>query len=324
MLPGSMERALADLASRIPSMRRATSTGASLEVALGRVERPDMARSHCIEGPRITRHDVGAPDGPVCTAFLDGVQESRDVAWIGTIPIVLGRVAAVIRERCDGRLSTWGGDAVRRNAFYAVWGELPRMHRALFEEHGYDVREVGSDGPPDAVHPLRLMQDATNAVKQDREALERGLAEAFIRNDGGTLYLDGPLPSSPDVIACDRVLGVVKSHQTLYATGPELAAVLALQPGERSSVFSVESRHRSTVASWYLRVRPHEGRSPFWGLVRLEMSAHLFDSHGPRTADERSQWVLAEGSPVALPDGRWDTMAYGIRSCEEYLRAALG
>jgi hypothetical protein len=38
-------------------------------------------------------------------------------------------------------------------------------------------------------------------------------------------------------------------------------------------------------------------------------------------ADQLSRWILAEAAPVALPDGRWDKMAYGIRDCEEFLRA---
>ncbi|HNV76892.1 MAG TPA: hypothetical protein PKH96_19580, partial [Gemmatimonadaceae bacterium] len=41
-------------------------------------------------------------------------------------------------------------------------------------------------------------------------------------------------------------------------------------------------------------------------------------------ADRISQWVAAESAPLSLPDARWDTMAYGIRDCEVYLRAALG
>jgi hypothetical protein len=38
-------------------------------------------------------------------------------------------------------------------------------------------------------------------------------------------------------------------------------------------------------------------------------------------ADEVSRWVLAETAPLSLPDGRWDKMAYGIRDCEEFLKA---
>jgi hypothetical protein len=34
-----------------------------------------------------------------------------------------------------------------------------------------------------------------------------------------------------------------------------------------------------------------------------------------------SRWILAETSPVAMPDARWDKMAYGILNCEEYLKA---
>ena len=39
------------------------------------------------------------------------------------------------------------------------------------------------------------------------------------------------------------------------------------------------------------------------------------------SADERSRWLLAEVSPLALPDARWDKMVYGVRDCEEFLRA---
>ena len=38
-------------------------------------------------------------------------------------------------------------------------------------------------------------------------------------------------------------------------------------------------------------------------------------------ADEISRWVMAETTPLSLPDGRWDKMAYGVRDCEEFLRA---
>jgi hypothetical protein len=38
-------------------------------------------------------------------------------------------------------------------------------------------------------------------------------------------------------------------------------------------------------------------------------------------ANEISRWIIAEGSPLALPDGRWDKMSYGIRDTEEFLRA---
>ena len=93
---------------------------------------------------------------------------------------------------------------------------------------------------------------------------------------------------------------------------------MALEAGERSSAFRVAPSSRNAVASWYVRVRPAKGRDALFGLVRVE-AAETADITA--RADEISRWVIAEGAPLALPDGRWDKMAYGIRDTEEYLRA---
>jgi len=83
-------------------------------------------------------------------------------------------------------------------------------------------------------------------------------------------------------------------------------------------VFKVSPRARNSVLSWYLRQRSPEGHDPLWGLVRVEMSECANPSD---RADEISRWILAERNPLALPDGRWDKMSYGVRDCEEFLRA---
>jgi hypothetical protein len=70
--------------------------------------------------------------------------------------------------------------------------------------------------------------------------------------------------------------------------------------------------------SWYLRVRDEKGHEPLWGLLRIEIAET--DQPTDR-ADEISRWVMAETTPLSLPDGRWDKMAYGVRDCEEFLRA---
>jgi hypothetical protein len=112
---------------------------------------------------------------------------------------------------------------------------------------------------------------------------------------------------------------VVKSHRTLYVTGSALDVVLALRRGERSSVLRIAPRGRTAVHSWYLRQRDPEGHDALWGLIRVEVSA---EHPNPRErADEVSRWLLAETTPLAIPDPRWDKMAYGVRSCEEYIRA---
>lgn len=119
-------------------------------------------------------------------------------------------------------------------------------------------------------------------------------------------------------------VGVIKSHRTLYVDGGALRAVLALRRGQRSTAFRVASSRRTPVASWYLRLRDPAGRDPMWGLVRVE-AADRGVGESPealtRRADQISRWILAEATPLALPDGRWDKMVYGIRDCEEFLRA---
>ncbi|HTR78479.1 MAG TPA: hypothetical protein VMH39_10225, partial [Gemmatimonadaceae bacterium] len=57
--------------------------------------------------------------------------------------------------------------------------------------------------------------------------------------------------------------------------------------------------------------------------VRVEVA--LTDVSDPATvsrrADTVSAWILAEATPLSLPDARWHTMVYGIRDCEEFLHA---
>ena len=313
---------LADLRARIPALRPVEGPTASLEVGLARTELPVTTVARLLEDAVVEAHPVPTGRAPAVTAFLDGVQESREVAYLGTVPIVFGQVAAVIRQRAERRLSTWR-EARHEAAVYAPWSAIPQRERALFQEFGLHTREVGPADVPNDAHPWRLRQDAANAVKQDREHLERALAAEYCAEDPGTLYLDGGLPADGGVLASDRAVGVVKSHQTLYVGGPGLATVMGLREGERSSVFVVESRHRPPVASWYLRLRDAAGRDPFWALVRVEVPLGLVEPAVAEVADDRSAWVFAERAPLALPDSRWDTMAYGIRNCEEFLRATL-
>jgi hypothetical protein len=74
-----------------------------------------------------------------------------------------------------------------------------------------------------------------------------------------------------------------------------------------------------------LRIRDPRGHDPMWGLVRVEVAQPVAGGEAEvgRRADEVSRWILAEVSPVALPDGRWDKMVYGVRDCEEFLRAVM-
>jgi hypothetical protein len=163
-------------------------------------------------------------------------------------------------------------------------------------------------------------------VQAHREALERRLAESWCSRENDRLFIDGGISGSEAVAVSSCTVGVVKSHRTLYAEGAALAVVLGLAHRERSSVFRITSPKRTTVASWYLRLRDPAGHDPMWGLVRVEIAhPEPQDMHDiTARADEVSRWILAESTPLALPDARWDKMVYGIRDCEEYLRAVAG
>ena len=80
---------------------------------------------------------------------------------------------------------------------------------------------------------------------------------------------------------------------------------------------------RASGAGALERLRDPVGHDPLWGLVRVEIAQPpriSLDDVGPQ-ADTISRWILAESSPLAMPDARWDKMVYGIRDCEEFLRA---
>ncbi|MEP7066582.1 MAG: hypothetical protein ABI889_11155 [Gemmatimonadota bacterium] len=262
----------------------------------------------------------GSPE-PAFRAFLDGTQRSHVLGWIGAFPLVYGTSAAVVRMRTDRRLSTWEVPLVQHKV-YAPLAYLPER-RELELALGATLEDStrrAPDGSIPAPHPTLLLERATLAVSRDRERLELTLAERWCASRGEPIMIDGGIGSSEAVAQSSCAVGVVKSHRTLYAEGAALAIVLSLRKGERSSVIRVAPRGRSEVLSWYLRLRDSEGRDALWGLVRVEMCVIPREKITER-ADELSRWLLAESMPVAAPDPRWDRMAYGIRSAEEFLRA---
>lgn len=262
---------------------------------------------------------TGDPDAGFA-AFLDGAQRIQIIAQEAGIPIVLGTVSAAVRIRIDRRMQSWG----RR---------LPVVERRLYMPYAYlesamtdetlpfeivDTSEPDSNGVIPSQHPASLMERAVKKVQEDRERAELSLAAAWCETEEGSLYLDGGIGGSATVASSSLVVGIVKSHRTLHAEGAALRTVLRLEVGERSPVFRLASRSRTSVVSWYLRVRSADARDAMWGLVRVEAREEGWSSE--RT-DEISRWVLRESSPLSLPDPRWDKMAYGVRDTEEFLRA---
>lgn len=319
--------ALRSLMERLPGM--SVVAGGSIEPAMSS-DPPLLRSAKIVEGsslrvvkvPDFTRRTVSG-----FGAFLDGTQQVRLVAHHFGMPVVFGTVAAGVRIRVNRRLITWGHQPPRvERKIYLPLRYLPplaeirdanrEVARGSWEI--VDTSTADKDGEYPSQHPAVLQERATRAVDRERDRVEDALAEAWCARAEAPLFIDGGISRSERVASSSCAVGVIKSHRTLYFDGTEVGKVLGLKKGERTSVFRVSPRSRNAVLSWYLRLRDEAGHDPMWGLVRIEVA----ESDRPtERADEISRWVMAESTPLSLPDGRWDKMAYGVRDCEEFLRA---
>lgn len=311
------------LAARLPEARSARAGEGTLELATQGTDAPRLISATVLEGDALRAHRVRGAPSPAFRGFLDGAQRSEIASHLGTAPLVVGRVAAVIRERPERRLRTWRLPlretrlyAPRQQVSPSAWTVLHSLYGAQLVDTSDGAAEVGA-------HPFALRDAAVHEVQAHRERLEHRLAERWCAEEDEPLCIDGGISGSEAVALSPRAVGVVKSHRTLYAEGAALATVLGLGERERSSVFRITSPRRTAVASWYLRLRDATRRDPMWGLVRVEVAERIGAGAGAlaERADQVSGWILAEASPLALPDARWDRMVYGIRDCEEFLRA---
>lgn len=315
----AVQRRLAEL------LPEAETIGGAYSLELGALlgqDKPRLDPPEIIEGKRIEAIEISGAPLPHFAAFLDGTQSSRVSQFLSGVPIVHGTVAAVVRERREHRMFTWRAPLVERR-LYAPLAMLATDAVRALRESGVEVGDTSADRDLDSIHPFALRDAALQAVQRNRSALERTLAEAWVASRTDVLFIDGGISESADVARSVSVVGVVKTHQQLYVHGDDLTTILGLRAGQRSSVTRVSPRSRTPVASWYLRLRDPQGHDPLWGLVRVEIAE-------PREATREqirtraclvSRWIMAEALPLALPDGRWDKMVYGIRDCEEFLRA---
>lgn len=252
--------------------------------------------------------------------FLDGTQELRPVRQVAGISILWATVSAAVRVRVNRRLVTWAArPPIVSSRYYLPFRYVPDLPAELRgDPRVVDTAKPDRNGKFPSRHPAALVEAAIARIRHDRERIEQELAEAWCRSETSVLFVDGSITASRTVASSSRAVGVIKTHRQLFADDEAFLVLVDLKAGERSSVFQVDSDTRSSVASWYVRLRTAVGRDALFGLVRVEAS--LSDEISVR-ADEISRWILAEGAPLALPDGRWDKMAYGIRDTEEFLRA---
>lgn len=284
---------------------------------------PTLETATPIEGSSV--HAVNIPGidklEPGFEAFLDGTQRVEIEAYLPNgVQVLSATTAAAIRIRSNRRMITWGH-------------QPPLVHRGIYVPLRYcpgfpavapngleivDSAETDANGKFPIRHPAALVASALDKIKKKRETLESRLAEIWCAHHNAPLFIDGSIQGSDMVATSPCVVGVIKSHTTIHVSDKELDILYNLRRGQRTSAVRIAPRSRKGVATWYVRLRDNKGRDPLFGLVRIE-AAETPDITD--RADKISKWVLAEGSPLALPDNRWDKMIYGVRDCEEYLRA---
>ena len=98
------------LAALLPEARPTGEGEGTLELlASSSIDAPRLISATVLEGsgPLKARRVFGGPL-PGFRGFLDGTQRSQVAAHLNGIPIVVGTAAAVVRERRNRRMHTWG------------------------------------------------------------------------------------------------------------------------------------------------------------------------------------------------------------------------
>jgi hypothetical protein len=266
-----------------------------------------------VEGTRLEGIPVGeAESWPEPLAYLDGVQRSEIVGYVGSSPIIVAEIAAAVRER-------------RRRQLHTVVEE--RRHLALGRPQALAAAsgalrylELVSLPDEEPVHPTRDLARAAQAVDQRRGALELAVGNRYRDLSDGWLLVDGPLTESPRWATDGRTVGVCRSHSVLPFAGADLDRYLRLPAGHRSSIYEPGTRSLAPVRAWALRLWPWEGKDLLHGLVRIEVAPTQGSSE---SANRISRWLMAERVPVTAPDRRWDSLLYGIHSVGQYLRSRV-
>jgi hypothetical protein len=277
----------------------------------GWIEETAIRPAHLVEGSRLQAIFVGGREAwPDPVAFLDGIQRSEVVGYVGSSPLVVAEISAAVRERRQRRLGTIVED--HRRIALARPSILGAVSRALPE---LEPCALPDDEP---AHPIRDLLNAARAVDQARGSLEIEVADRYRSRSEGWLIIDGALSESPRWAADPRAVGIARSHSILPFEGEELDQYLRLPLNHRSSIYAPVTRSLAPVRSWGLRLWPWEGKDLLHGLIRVEVAP----GNGiPETANTISRWILMDRTPLSAPDRRWDRLLYGMYSVEQYLKA---
>jgi hypothetical protein len=254
------------------------------------------------------------PAPPDTVLFLDGVRRIDARIWVhgkdhadGSQPApgIAASLAAGLVS-CDAGNASVAEVAVERGLFTAA----PDAADIASRHARYPVRRA--EGP--APDQLSL------ALQQRLGAAEVQLALAFRARHPDAddlLVVDGPLRGRTHL---DRTVGYIKTHHASYLPPEQSAVVGALNPGQRTPVFTMGTSWRRH--SWYLRL-PGTAGVPWSGVVRLECSPELPPAAAIGLADLTAR-LLPPLASAPHKDPRAPQNLVPIGGLERELRRRLG
>src|SRR5206468_8324794 len=125
----------------------------ALELTTQTTQPARLISATIIEGHELRARRVFEPPRVGIAAFLDGTQQSSVVHYLpGGVPIVLGTVAAVIRDRRNQRLFTWKHLVERR--WYVSRRHLSETEWNRLGDLGLEIRDIADGEEGESEHPL--------------------------------------------------------------------------------------------------------------------------------------------------------------------------
>ena len=189
------------LAALLPEARPAGTGDNTLEIAGQGMDAPRLISATLLEQGLQRAHPATGPAAPGFRAFLDGTQRSEIASYLGGAPIVLGRAAAVVRERRDRRMCTWGAPLVETRMYCPRSLVTTRAWKTLETAYG-DTLVDTSDGGADLTEAF--LQLVKGAAERAGHALT-GVGE--LQRISGTLgELDAAERLEATDLAADRAV----------------------------------------------------------------------------------------------------------------------
>jgi hypothetical protein len=275
--------------------------------------------AEAVEGDVVSAIDVGVPE-PLRedVGFVDGIQRFSVVSWVGVVPVVRAAVGAAALRREDGRLTPVIAPPIEEFVVVPSDG-LDEGLVAEIRTLPFVVKECQ---PAERPHPILDYQRAVGVVEGQRVRAERSVCREFrsVAPDAW-LVVDGGIRGLDALSNAERLVGVIKSHETQFLAGRDFETALRLDEGQRTSVFRRFDARSDPVYSWYLRLWDWRKHDLLYGLLRLE---RVPDSCVLEDVGVMSRWLLAERAPLAARDRRWDRLLYPMHEVEQFLKARAG